>query len=141
MRRDYRARRAVRRRPGYLTVRSSTVVAGMYGPRADPADPKETTGELRLLGRAGRAAPNGAAVLGGQVAVGRGATVDGEHRRLRRRGLEADGPGARSPRTAHPRGVRRPGLHLRRARDRARGDGPRAAVRPLFLECCARRER
>ena len=42
---------------------------------------------------------------------------------------------------AHPRGVRRPGLHVRRARHRARGDGPRAAVRAVLLDGRARRER
>ena len=50
-------------------------------------------------------------------------------RGLRPRGVEADGPGARPPGPRDPRGVRRPGLHVRRARHRARGDGPRAAVR------------
>ena len=40
-----------------------------------------------------------------------------------------------------PRGVRRPGLHVRRARHRARGDGPRAAVRAVLLDGRARGER
>ena len=43
---------------------------------------------------------------------------------------------------AHPRGVRRPGLHVRRARHRARGDGPRAAVRAVLLDAsCSPRTR
>ena len=40
-----------------------------------------------------------------------------------------------------PRGVRRPGLHVHRARHRARGDGPRAAVRAVLLVGRARGER
>ena len=40
-----------------------------------------------------------------------------------------------------PRGVRRPGLHVHRARHRARGDGPGAAVRAVLLVGRARRER
>ena len=56
-------------------------------------------------------------------------------------GLEADGPGARAAGPRDPRGVRRAGLHVHRARHRARGDGPRAAVRALLLVGRARRER
>ena len=64
----------------------------------------------------------------------RGPAPDGDHRGLRPRGVVADGQRARTPGSAHPRGVRRPGLHVRRARHRARGDGPRAAVRAVLLD-------
>ena len=70
-----------------------------------------------------------------------GAAAHGDDRGLRPRGLEADGPGARAPEPAPPRGARRPGLHVRRARHRARGDGPRPAVRAVLLDGGAGGER
>ena len=62
-------------------------------------------------------------------------------RGLRPRGVEADGPGARAAVARDSRGVRRPGLHLHRARHRARGDGPGAAVRAVLRVGRARGER
>ena len=56
-------------------------------------------------------------------------TTDG----LRPRRVEPDGRPARPAVADHPRGVRRLGLHLRRAARRARGDGRRPAVRALLL--------
>ena len=54
-------------------------------------------------------------------------------RGLRPGGVEPDGRPARPAVAHHPRGVRRVGLHLRRAARRARGDGRRAAVRAVLL--------
>ncbi len=59
---------------------------------------------------------------------------------LRPRGLEADGRAARPAGPDDPRGVRRLGLRLRRARRRARGDGSLAAVRAVLLDRGARRQ-
>ena len=61
----------------------------------------------------------------------RSAAPDGDHRGLRPRGVEPDGQRARPPEPPHPRGVRRPGLHLRRAR--------RSCSRRWAACCCARR--
>ena len=55
-------------------------------------------------------------------------------------GLDADGRADGPAGPAHPRGVRRLGLQLRRARHRARGDGPGAAVRAVLLDRRARRQ-
>ena len=68
--------------------------------------------------------------LEAQVAVGRGAAADGDHRGLRPRGVEADGQELGLQSLAHPRGVRRPGLHVRRAR--------RSCSRRWAACCCAR---
>ena len=59
---------------------------------------------------------------------------------LRPRRLDADGRADGSAGPGHPRGVRRLGLQLRRARHRARGDGPRPAVRAVLLHRRARRQ-
>ena len=68
------------------------------------------------------------------------ARADGDRERLRRGRVVADGRADGPPGPAHPRGVRRLGLQLRRARHRARGDGPRAALRPVLLHRRARRQ-
>ena len=96
--------------------------------------------ELRLHRRTGRAAQDRAVLPRGQEPGERRARADGDRARLRRGGVVADGraDGAAGP--AHPRGVRRLGVQLRRARHRPRGDGPRPAVRAVLLHGRARRQ-
>ena len=66
-----------------------------------------------------------------EVVRGRGPRADGDRGGLRPRGLDRRWASSSACRVAdHPRGVRRLGLQLHRARRRARGDGPGAAVPP-----------
>ena len=71
----------------------------------------------------------------------RGARADGDRGRLRPRRVDADGRADGPAGPAHPRGVRRVRVQLRRARHRARGDGAGAAVRAVLLDRRARRQR
>ena len=135
---------SARTRPGGLARRdgrSGSVRATLPRHRPSSSTSRGPNRELRLLRRAGAAARRRASIPRGEVAVDRGAPPHGDHRGLRPRGVGADGERARPPEPPHPRGVRRPGLHLRRARHRARGDGPRAAVRALLLDRRARGRR
>ena len=109
--------------------------------RIDAGKPDDTRGhELRLHRRTRRAAQDRPRVPRGQEPRGGRPRADGDRGRLRRRGVVADGRADGPAGPAHPRGVRRVGLRLRRARHRARGDGPRAAVRAVLLVGRARRQ-
>ena len=63
----------------------------------------------------------------------RGARADGDRDRLRSRGVEPDGRADGLAGPAHPRGVRRFRLQLRRTRHRPGGDGSRPAGRTVLL--------
>ena len=97
--------------------------------------------ELRLHRGTGRAALHDPRLSRGQEPRERRARADGDRGRLRPGGVEPDGGADGSAGPAHPRGVRRLGVQLRRARDRARGDGAAAAVRAVLLHRRAGRQR
>ena len=75
-----------------------------------------------------------AARPGGALADQGGAPADGDRRGLRARRLEEAQSGARPHRPPHPRGLWRRRLRLFRAGHRARGDGPRPALRAVLLD-------
>src|SRR6266545_127374 len=152
---------AGRRRSTRGRARSSATssVSGCSGSRASPSSSQERvaagrvsrpttsdewTGddsELRVLGGAGPAPRRRAPLHGVEVAVERGPAPDGDDRGLRPRGVDPDGAGARAAEPAHPGSSRRPGLLVRGARHRARGDGARAALRAVLLHGLPRRRR
>jgi hypothetical protein len=104
-------------------------------------DPTGGSRELRLQRGAGRAPAHRPQLPRRQVARGHRPRADGDRVRLRRGRLEPDGPGDGPAGPHHPRGVRRPGLHLRRADRGARGDGQAPALRPVLLHRRPRRQR
>ena len=96
-----------------------------------PAANRGDNSELRLLRGAGRAAAHRAAVPRGQVARDRGPPAHGDHRGLRPRGVEADGPGARSAVAS-----RSPRSTAARA---SRSSSSASCSRRWAACCCARR--
>ena len=96
---------------------------------------------VQLHQRAGRVPLGAATVPRGEVAADRGAAADGDRGGLGARELARAQPAAWPHRRAHPGGLRRPGVRLRRAWHRAGGDGPSVAVRALFRLDRAGRDR
>jgi acyl-CoA synthetase (AMP-forming)/AMP-acid ligase II len=89
---------------------------------------------FRFQRRTGRVSEHPPALLRGDGALDRGASADGDERRLRPGRVEADGRGAGAPGCPRPRGVRRPGLRLPGARPRARGNGTGAVSIALLRD-------
>ena len=121
---------------------SSDLCAHVYTSRfAAPRQARSHSGhELRLHRRTRRAAQDRPRLPRGQERRDRRPRADGDRGRLRRGRVEPDGRADGPAGPAHPRGVRRLGLRLRRARHRARGDGSGAAVRAVLLVGRARRQ-
>ncbi len=96
---------------------------------------------VQLHRRAGGFSRHSAAFPHRPLSLDRSAQADGDGCRLGSGQLEEAERGTRPHRGAHPGRIWRPGFWLRRARHRAGGNGPGAAVRALFLVGRAGRDR